>query len=193
MVKKLTIKSWTSTILILVVCLGISIAVFWQYGPSVIMLLQGGIPLVDEPLSNIYGMTALGLFMLVISLVIFIKMFTNSVSKRVNRYFERHPEVMMEQLDEAFESAEKIDKVWISERWTFSHDLQSIVVENAEIIRAYRRKEHAKKGYNYYLCLDLAEGKDERKTETVNMDYHDIAKALELYKKYPNIQVENSV
>lgn len=193
MVKKLTMKSWTSTGLLLLVCLGMTVAVFWYYGPSVIMVLQGGIPLLDEPLSNIYGMTAIGLFMLVISLVIFIKMFTNSVSKRVNRYFERHPEVMMEQLDQAFESAEKIEKVWISERWTFSHDLQSIVVENAEIIRAYSQKERAKRGYNYYLCLDLAEGQAEKKTERVNMDYYDIAKVLELYSKYPNIRVEDNV
>lgn len=193
MVKKLTMKSWTNTGLLLLVCLGMAIAAFWYYGPSAIMVLQGGIPLLDEPLSNIYGMTALGLFMLVISLVIFIKMFTNSVSKRVNRYFERHPEVMMEQLDQAFESAEKIEKVWISERWTFSHELQSIVVENAEIVRAYSQKERAKKGYNYYLCLDLAEGQTEKKTERVNMNYYDIAKALELYSKYPNIRVENNV
>lgn len=193
MVKKLTIKAWTSAGLLLLFCLGMAFFVFWHYGPSLIMMLQGGIPLVDEPASNVYGMSAIALFMLVIGVVIFIKMFTNSVSKRVNRYFERHPEVVMEQLDQAFESAEKIDKVWIGERWTFSHDLDSVVVENAEVVRAYSMKERAKRSYNYYLCLDLAEGQSEKKTERVGMSYHDIAKALELYRKYPNIRVEDNV
>lgn len=193
MVKKMTIKTWTSVGLLLVVCLVIAIVPLWHYGPSALAALQGRHPLLDEPLSNIYGMTGIGLFMLVISLAIFIRSLANPVSKRVNRYLEKHPGVTMELLDQAFDSAEKIGNVWIGGRWTFSHDLWSIVVENADIVRAYGQRERSKNVTNYYLCLELAEGKSERKNERVKMGYNDLTKVLEMYGKYSNIHAENNV
>lgn len=189
MVRKLTIKAWISTGMLLLVCLVISIVPLWRYVPSALRLLQGEEPLLNEPLSNIYGMTAIGLFILLISLFIFIKMLTNSVGKKVNRYLEAHPKVAMSQLDEAFDSAEKIGNMWVSGRWTFSHDLQRIVVEHDEIVRAYSQKERAKRDTNYYLCLEFTEGKSER----VKMSYYNLSQVLEAYKKYPNIQVEHNV
>lgn len=82
-----------STGLLLLGCLVIAIVPLWYYAPSALVALRGGIPMLNESLSNIYGMTALGLVMLVISLVIFIKMLLSPVSKRVNQYLEKHPGV----------------------------------------------------------------------------------------------------
>lgn len=189
MVKKLTMKEWMSTGLLLLGCLVIAIVPLWHYVPSALVALRGGIPMLDESLGNIYGMTVLGLIMLVISLVIFIKMLLNPVSKRVNQYLEKHPGVTMEQLDQAFESAEKVENVWIGGRWTFSHELWCIVVENAEIVRAYSQRERAKRDTNYFLCLEFAEGKSDR----VKMSYYSLSQVLELYKKYPYIQVESNL
>ena len=189
MVKKLTMKTWVSAGLLLLVCLVIAIVPLWRYAPSALLLLQKKTPLVNESLTNIYGMTAIGLFMLVISLAIFIKLLVSPVGKRVNAYLEKHPGVAMSQLDEAFESAENFGNVWVSKRWTFSHDMQRVVAENDEIVRAYSQKERAKRDTNYYLCLEFTEGKSER----VKMSYHSLSEILELYRKYPNIRVEHNV
>ena len=189
MVKKLTIKTWTSTGLLLLVCLVIAIVPLWRYAPSALLLLQGKTPLVNESQTNIYGITAIGLFMLIISLVIFIKLLISPVGKRVNAYLEKHQGVTMSQLDEAFESAENFGNVWVSKRWTFSHDMQRIVAENEEIVRAYSMSERSRRDTNYYLCLEFTEGKSER----VKMSYHNLSEILESYKKYSNIRVEHNV
>lgn len=186
MVKKLTMKKWISAGLLLIVCLGMAIAALWWYGPSALALLQGRMPLRDESQSNIYGMSGIGLFMLVISIVILIKQLVDPVSKRVNRFLEDHPEVTMEQLDQEFENAEKIENMWFGEHRTFSHDMTSVVVENTEIVRAYVEKERVKRSTNYYICLSLKNGK----TERVKIEYHNLSEILNKYRKYPNVRIE---
>lgn len=186
MVKKLTVKKWVSTGLVLVVCLGMAIAALWWYGPSALALLQGRMPLRDESQSNIYGMSGIGLFMLVISIVILIKQLADPVSKRVNRFLEDHPGVTMEQLDQEFENAVKIENMWIGEHRTFSHDMTSVVVENTEIARAYVERERAKRSTNYYICLDLKNGK----TERVKTEHYNLSEILNCYRKYPDIRIE---
>ena len=158
MVKKLTIKTWVSTGLLLVVCMVLAIVPLWKYAPSALALLQGKTPMLDESTTNIYGMSALGLFFLVISIFMFIRQLTNPVSKRVNRFLEEHPEASMAQLDQEFSCAEKIGNLWIGGHRTFSHDMDCVVAENAEIVRAYVEKERAKRDVNYYICLELKNG-----------------------------------
>lgn len=187
MVKKLTVKTWTGTGLILAVCLGMAIAALSWYGPSALALLQGRMPLVDEPQSNIYGMSGIGLFMLVISIVILIKQLAAPVSKRVRSFLEEHPEVTMEQLDQEFVNAKKIQNMWIGEHRTFSHDMSCVVVENTEIVRAYVEKERVKRSTNYYICLNLKNGK----TERVKTEYHNLSEILNSYIRYPNVRVES--
>lgn len=186
MVKKLTIKTWTSTGLLLAVCLVLAIAPLYRYAPSALALLQKKPPLLNESQSNIYGMSALGIVMLIICVAIFIKQISEPVSKRVNRFLAEHPETDMAQLDQEFSHAEKIGVMWIGSHRTFSHDMRSVVVEHAEIVRAYMYEERERRVTNYYVCLELKNGK----TERVKNSYHDVSKILESYKKYPNIQVE---
>lgn len=189
MVKKLTLKTWISGGLLLLVCLAIAIVPLWRYVPSVLLLLQGKTPLLDESLTNIYGMTAIGLFMLAISIVMFVKLLVNPVGKRVDAYLTKHPGVTMGQLDEAFALAKSFGNVWDGDRWTFSHDLRRVVVEHDEIVRAYSQKERARRETNYYLCLEFTEGK----SDMVKMDYDDLSEILERYRKCPNIRVEHNV
>lgn len=187
MVKKLAIKAWASTGLLLAFCLVLAIVPLYRYAPSALALIQKKPPLLNESQSNIYGISALGLVMLIISVAIFIKQLSDPVSKRVNRFLAEHPEADMAQLDQEFFNAEKIGVMWIGNRRTFSHDMRSVVVEHAEIVRAYLYEERERRATNYYICLELKNGK----TERVKNSYRDISKILELYKKYPNIQVEN--
>lgn len=186
MVKKLTIKSWVSTGLLLAVCLVLAIVPLWRYVPSALALLQGRPPLLNESTSNIYGMTALGLVMLVIVVAILIKQLTEPVGKRVNRFLEEHPEANMAQLDQEFDSAEKIGNLWIGGHRTFSHDMRCVVVENTEIVRAYVMRERAKRSTNYYICLELKNGK----TERVKTEHCNLSDILERYRKYPDIRIE---
>lgn len=186
MVKKLTMKTWVNTGILLVFCLGMSIAMLWRYAPSALALLQGRTPLLEESTGNIYGISALGLFFLVISIFMFVRQLTNSVGKRVNRFLEEHPEANMAQLDQEFSGAEKIGDLWIGSHRTFSHELYGIVVENTEIVSAYVEKERSKGNTSYYICLDLKSGK----TERVKMYYSDLSKVLEQYRKYPGIRVQ---
>ncbi len=185
MVKKLTIKTWTSTGILLAVCLVLAIFPLYRYLPSALALLQKKPPLLNESQSNIYGISALGIVMLIICIAIFIKQLSDPVSKRVNRFLEEHPETNMAQLDQEFFSAEKIGTMWIGNHRTFSHDMRSVVVENAEIVRVYMYEERERRTTNYYVCLELKNGK----TERVKNSYYDISKILELYRKHPDIQV----
>lgn len=187
MVKKLTIKAWTSTGILLAVCLVLAIVPLYRYAPSALALLQKKPPLLNESQSNIYGISALGIVMLIICVAIFIKQLSEPVSKRVNRFLAEHPETDMAQLDQEFFGAEKIGTMWIGNHRTFSHDMRSVVVEHAEIIRAYMYEERERRATNYYVCLELKNGK----TERVKNSYHDVSKILELYKKCPNIQVSD--
>ena len=63
--------------------------------------------------------------------------------------------------------------------------MRSVVVENAEIVRVYMYEERERRTTNYYVCLELKNGK----TERVKNSYYDISKILELYRKHPDIQV----
>ncbi|MCM1065841.1 MAG: hypothetical protein NC420_15515 [Eubacterium sp.] len=186
MVKKLTIKSWTSSGLWLAVCLVLAIAPLCWYGPSVLALLQGRPPLRDEPVSNIYGMSAIGLIMLVVSVWLIIRSIVDSVGKNVERFLAAHPEVTMAQLDQEFDSAEKIGNMWFGQHRTFSHDMRCVVVENTEIVRAYTEGEHSKRTVYYYICLELKNGK----TERVKTEQEDLSEVLNHYRKYPDIRIE---
>lgn len=188
MVKKLTVKMWVSTGLLLLMCLALSVPMLWWYGPSAIRALGGSEPLLGESLSNIYVGSAIGLFMLLVCLAIFVKQLTNSVGKGVKHYLEKHPEVTMGQLDQAFASARKIGNMWVGGRWTFSHELRAKVIENTEIDRVYSQTERSRRQTNYYLCLELTDGKK----EMVKMGYKNLTEMMELYRKDPHIRVANN-
>ncbi len=121
--------------------------------------------------------------------VYFFKQLANPVSKKVDRFLEKHPEVTMAQLDHGFDVARKIDDIWVGDPWTFSHEFKNIVVENKEIVRIHSEKERSKRQTNYYLCMELADGAKER----VLMGYHNLSEAIEMYRKYDHIRVEHNV
>ncbi len=189
MVKKLTKKAWMSTGFLLLGCLLMAGVLLWKYAPSAFLALQGLTPILDESLGNIYGLSAIGLFILLVALFIFFKQLANPVSKKVDRFLEKHPEVTMAQLDHGFDVARKIDDIWVGDPWTFSHEFKNIVVENKEIVRIHSEKERSKRQTNYYLCMELADGAKER----VLMGYHNLSEAIEMYRKYDHIRVEHNV
>lgn len=187
MIRKLTIKNWMSTGVILLFCIAMAVFPLWKYGPSALEALQGSVPGLagEESMSNIYGLSALGLFFALLSVAIIVRQLTNSVGRRVKRYLAGHPEITMQQLDDDFAAAEEAGNVWIGKRWTFSHDLNCILVENARIAWVYSEKEHSRRNVYYYLCLGLADGS----TERIKVSRDKLSRMHEIYEGYPHILV----
>ncbi|MCM1190335.1 MAG: hypothetical protein NC541_13695 [bacterium] len=190
MVKKLTVKAWISTGFVILGCLIIAVPILWMNAPGALAALQGRVPQgADErTVTNFYGLTAIGLFMVVIVVVIFFRQLSQSVKKRVGEYLAKHGGVTEDQLDRDFESARQIGKVWIGKRWTFSHDLRPVLVENEAVAWVFSEKEHVKNKVNYYICLGLADGTVER----VCVSEEQIREIMEAYKTFPHILSGNN-
>lgn len=185
MIKKLTIKEWMGTGIALLMCLVLAVPALWYFGPSALAALRGSVPELAETqsMTNIYGMSALGLFFLLLALFILGRKLSDSVGKRVRRYLESRPDVTEEQLDSDFNAAEKIGNIWIGRRWTFSHELRCVLLENEGIVWVFSETERVKNGKNYYLCFGLVSGKIER----VKVREQDLTPLIERYGKNPRI------
>lgn len=190
MIKKLTIKEWMGTGLVLLMCLGLAVPALWYFGPSALAALGGSVPALakKQSMTNIYGMSALGLFFLLLALFIVGRKLSDSVGRRVRRYLESRPDVTEEQLDSDFTMAEKIGNLWIGRRWTFSHELRCVLLENEGIVWVFSEKERVKNNINYYLCFGLVSGKIER----MRVREKDLTPLIERYGKNPRILAGNN-
>lgn len=191
MVRKLTIKTWLGSFLLILFCWGLSIPMLVKYGPSAVEALKGGVPRLaaEESMTNIYGISGLGLFFVVLGLLILIVQLKNSVGKQVRKYLSEHPELTMQQLENDFSGAEQVGNVWIGRNWTFSHDMRRILVENSQVVLVYSEKEHSRNNISYYLCLGLADGKTERVRVSSEKK---LARIMEIYERYPHMLVGNN-
>ncbi len=190
MIKKLAIKKWTNIALFVLICLGMGGGFLWRYGEAALVALSGRTPMLarKESLSNIYIGSGIGVFFVVIAIIIIVRNLNLSVHKQVDRYLTAHSEVTLEQLDSDFGSAERFGNVWIGRCWTFSYDLDRILLENDQIVWVFTesyRPSARSSTVNYNLCLGLADGKMEK----VKVSEEKLAKIQEWYKKYPHILV----
>lgn len=189
MVKKLTIKSWISTGLFVLICFVIAGIFLWHNGPGALDALRG-LPPKDGASSagNYYILSGIGLFMLGIGLFIFLKLLLNSVRKQVNRYLAKSDGVTEALLDQDFEAARQIGNVWVGRRWTFSHDLNGILIENREIAWVFSEKEHVKNKVNYYLCLGTASGAIRK----IKVSEENLKDLMEVYQSFSHILAGNN-
>ncbi len=190
MITKLTVKTWLSTGVIILICFGLAVPMLWKYGPSAVEALGGLVPELakTESMSNIYGISGLGLVFVLFGLLIFVRQLTNSVRKRVKKYLAENQGVTLEQLNNDFAAAEEIGNVWIGRRWTFSHDLRCILVENAKIVWMYSETERVRNKVNYYLCLALVDGT----VEMARVSEKRLSRMKEVYGRFPHILVGNN-
>lgn len=191
MMKKLTLKQWMSMIPLMLICGAMAAIMLIRYAPAALMALTGSVPELaeKESMTNIYGITALGLFFLVVVVVMVIQQFSNSVGKKVRKYLNANPSVTQQQLDSDFAAAEQIDNIWIGRKWTYNHEMDCIPVENDKIVLVYSEKERVNKAINYYLCLGFIDGKVVR----VNVSEEDnLPRIMEVYGRYPHILVGNN-
>lgn len=193
MIRKLTINSWISVGILSIFCMGIAGFFLWKFGPAALEALNGYTPALaeKESISGIYFGAGIGLLLVIVELVVIIKELKKSVRKRVKQYLKEHPEVTMEQLDEDFAAAQHIDdNLWIGKRWSFSHCLNCILVENDKIAWVYSEIFESKYSKYYYLCLGLADGRVEKMP--ISNSLNDISKINDVYLKFPHIVVGNS-
>lgn len=162
----------------------------WKYGPAAAEALSGSVPELakTESMSNIYGVSGIGLVFVLFGLFIFVKQLRDSVGKRVKKYLAENRDVTLEQLDCDFAAAEAIGNVWIGRRWTFSHALPCILVENAAIVWMFSETEHVKSKVNHYLCLALADGT----VEKARVSDKNLSRLKEVYGAFPHILVGNN-
>lgn len=190
MVKKLTIKTWISTGLVILFCLAFAVPMLWMNLPTALAALSGKPVVLDEKdsMTNVYGITILGLVFALFALFIFIKQLNNSVKKDIRKFLTAHPQVTWEQMETDFAAAEQVGNVWIGRRFTFSHSLHGVVMENDEIVWVYSESERFKNNITYYLCLGMASGKVERAAVKEKL----LLRMKELYEHFPHILVGNN-
>lgn len=188
MVKKLTVKSWISTGLFVLICLVMAGFLLGYNAPGALDALRG-LPPKDgaSPAGNYYVLSGIGLFMLGIGLYIFLKLLFHSVRKQVDQYLAGSG-VTEAQLDQDFEAARQIGNVWVGRRWTFSHDLNGILIENREIALVFSEKEHVKNKVNYYLCLGAASGA----VWKIKVSEENLKDLMEVYQGFPHILAGNN-
>lgn len=190
MIRKLTTKVWISTGLVVLGCLAIAAPILWYNAPGALAAFRrsrlvgsGG-----EDAGNYYALSAIAIILIAFGLFACIRQLSNSVRKRVERYLAQHGDVTEAQLDSDFAAAREIGNVWIGKRWTFSHDLSCILLENAAVAWVFSEKEHVKNKVNYYLCLGLADGVVRR----VCVPEEKLQEIIEVYKGFPHILAGNN-
>lgn len=189
MVKKLTVKAWIDTGLFVLICFLFAGIMLWFNAPGAWKALRGLPPEPGaSPASNYYVLSGIGLFMLGIGLFILLKLAFRSVRKQVNQYLKKNGGVTEAQLDQDFETARQIGNVWVGRRWTFSHDLRGILMENREIALVFSEKEHVKNKVNYYLCLGTVSGA----VQKIKVSEENLKSLMEVYQSFPHILVGNN-
>ena len=187
MIKKMTVKAWTSTIVLVLFFWGLGGYALYTYLPSVFYIIQGYGPLVKEPLSNIYGMTAFGALFILFGIVGVVSTLVRSVKRRVEQFLEKHPDVTMAQLDTEFEAAEKMGAIWVGRHFTFSEKLRDAVLDNRDIVWVFSRTERRRNVYTTYICYGLVNGKE----ESTSVSDTNLNKLYDFYRTFPHIEVGN--
>lgn len=189
MIAKMNIRKWISVGVLMLFCLGMGGVMLWKYGPSAITALGGSVPELarTESMSNIYGISAMGVFFCLLALFMFVRQLSMSIGKYVNRYLAEHPGVNMEQIDNDFNAAEQFGNVWIGRRWTFSYDIREALLENEQIVWVFSEADGGRR-IQYYLCLGLMNGKIER----IAVQENHLQMMGERYKKFPHMVVGNN-
>lgn len=111
-----------------------------------------------EPKSNIYGISAISGFLLLILLFILFKTFKNSAGKLIKEYLAAHPEVSMEQLESDFEAAKAMHGVWVGRNWTFSAKLEKMLLDNRQAIWVHTGSVRQGRGVNFYVWWEMLDG-----------------------------------
>lgn len=146
-----------------------------------------------ESKTNIYGLSAIGAFFLLIALFILAKTFNNSAKKLVDQYLSQHPDVSMDQLEQDFASAQEVNKVWIGKRWTFSPkmgpDAKYLLFDNDQLIWIHSGSVRSGRSVNFYVWWNLIDGSERQVSLSSEKK---CTQVMEKYKQFSHVVVGNN-
>lgn len=125
-------------------------------------------------------------FFAVIGVIIVIRQLSRGVGKQVKQYLMTHPDATMEQLDSDYESAKRYGNIWIGSRWTFSYDINGLILENTDIAWVFSEAESGRRP-RYFLCLGMVDGNILR----TSVESDQLLQLKERYAQFPHILMEN--
>lgn len=142
-----------------------------------------------ETLVNIYGLTAIGLVLLLFALFVLVKTLKNSARKLTCEYLAANPSVTMDALESDFTSAQQQGKVFIGRKWTFSAKLDKLIIDNSRILWVHTGSQRSGRSVNFYVWWEMLDGS----TQQVSLSSEKKCTAvMEAYSQFPHILTGNS-
>ena len=142
-----------------------------------------------ESKTNIYGLLAIGVFLLLIVIFLLAKILKNSAGKLVDKYLESHPGVTMERLESDFAAAQEVNKVWIGKNWTFSSKLDGLLFDNSQVVWVHSGSVRQGRSINFYVWWYMIDGSE----NSVSLSSEKKCKAvMEKYQQFSHILVGNN-
>lgn len=146
-----------------------------------------------ETKTNIYGLSAIGAFLLLIASFILYKTLDNSAKRLVEQYLAEHPDVMMEQLESDFAAAREVNKVWVGKRWTFSPkmgpNMKYLLFDNDQLIWVHTGAVRSGKSLNFYVWWNLIDGSERQVSLSSEKK---CTQVMETYNQFAHVVVGNS-
>ena len=142
-----------------------------------------------ESKTNIYGLMAIGVFILLMGIFILVKTLKNSAGKLVDKYLESHPGITMERLESDFASAQEVSKVWVGKNWTFSAKLDELLFDNRQVVWVHTGSVRRGRNVNFYVWWYMIDGSE----ESVSLSSEKKCKAvMEKYNQFSHMLVGNN-
>ncbi|NBJ81873.1 hypothetical protein D5274_04180 [bacterium 1XD42-94] len=146
-----------------------------------------------ETKTNIYGLSAIGVFLLLIASFILYKTLDNSAKRLIDQYLAQNPDVTMEQLESDFAAAQEVNKVWVGKRWTFSPkmgpNMQYLLFDNNQLIWVHSGAVRSGKSVNFYVWWSLIDGSERQVSLSSEKK---CTQVMEKYNQFAHVVVGNS-
>lgn len=141
-----------------------------------------------ESKMNTLGISFIGIVLLLIVVFIIVKTLKNSAKKLIGQYLEKNPGVTMEQLESDFDAAEKVNKVWIGKRWTFSPKLREILLDNRQVVWVHSGSVRSGRSVNFYVWWYMIDGSEKQVSLSSEKKCKEV---MEKYNMFSHILVGN--
>ena len=142
-----------------------------------------------ETLTNIYGLTAIGVLLLLLALLALVKTLKDSAKKLTKEYLAANPSVTMDALEKDFASAQQKGKVFIGRKWSFSAKLDKLILDNSQIIWVHTGSMRSGRSVNFYVWWEMLDGS----THQVSMSSEKkCTEVMESYDQFSHILTGNS-
>lgn len=159
-----------------------------EYSEPVVYHISDG-RIHGETLTNIYGLTAIGVFLLLLAILVLVKTLKDSAKKLTKEYLAANPSVTMDALENDFASAQQKGKVFIGRKWTFSAKLDKLILDNSQIIWVHTGSMRNGRSINFYVWWEMLDGS----THQVSLSSEKkCMEVMESYSQFPHILTGNS-